>query len=165
MDVDFRRGALVFGVLAVLVAGAALLLAGCGRIEAVSPTTAVTATPQVVPVMVTNTAVAATIEADVTASAMKKTEEAMEDTDATSVPIGDTPSSVTVELAQPVVWRNDADVSLVLTAGDGYFSSGVIEPGATYTSTFLIPGETRVTASSTAGEAVWEVQVVVEEER
>jgi hypothetical protein len=39
----------------------------------------------------------------------------------------------------------------------------VIEPGATYTSTFLIPGETRVTASSTAGEAVWEVQVVVEE--
>jgi plastocyanin len=66
------------------------------------------------------------------------------------------PIAVTVQAGQEVIWRNNPVSVQSVTAVA--FRSGTIAPGATFTSTFTVPGTYRYTAA--AGTSVGTVIVV-----
>lgn len=50
------------------------------------------------------------------------------------------PSLMTLTAGKPVAWINDDNLVHRVTADDGSFDSGDMQPGATFTRTFNIPG-------------------------
>jgi len=50
------------------------------------------------------------------------------------------PSVMTLTAGKPVAWINDDNVAHTVTSDDGSFDSGDLQPGATFTRTFSIPG-------------------------
>lgn len=51
-----------------------------------------------------------------------------------------TPSLMTLTAGKPVAWINDDNLVHRVTADDGSFDSGDIQPGATFSQTFNVPG-------------------------
>ena len=52
-----------------------------------------------------------------------------------------TPSRIEVAPGTTVTWRNDDPVAHTVTASDGSFNSGALDPGKTWSHTFVTPGE------------------------
>ena len=50
------------------------------------------------------------------------------------------PATMTLTAGKPVAWINDDNVIHSVTADDGSFDSGDIQPGATFNRTFSTPG-------------------------
>lgn len=50
------------------------------------------------------------------------------------------PSLLTLTAGKPVAWINDDNLVHRVTADDGSFDSGDLEPGATFSRTFSMPG-------------------------
>lgn len=50
------------------------------------------------------------------------------------------PSLMTLTAGKPVAWINDDNLVHSVTADDGSFDSGDMQPGATFTRTFNMPG-------------------------
>lgn len=50
------------------------------------------------------------------------------------------PSLLTLTAGKPVAWINDDNLVHRVTADDGSFDSGDLEPGATFSRTFHMPG-------------------------
>lgn len=53
------------------------------------------------------------------------------------------PGTLTVSVGATVTWVNDDDRPHTVTAGDGSFDSGIVQPGATFARTFDRPGTYR----------------------
>ena len=51
-----------------------------------------------------------------------------------------TPSLMTLTAGKPVAWINDDNLVHRVTADDGSFDSGDMQPGATFSRTFNMPG-------------------------
>lgn len=50
------------------------------------------------------------------------------------------PPLMTLTAGKPVAWINDDNLTHTVTADDGSFDSGDLQPGATFTRTFSVPG-------------------------
>ena len=50
------------------------------------------------------------------------------------------PALMTLTAGKPVAWINDDNLAHTVTADDGSFDSGDMQPGATFTRTFNMPG-------------------------
>ncbi|HEX9776295.1 MAG TPA: cupredoxin domain-containing protein [Actinomycetota bacterium] len=50
------------------------------------------------------------------------------------------PESITVRAGEPIVWTMDGDNPHTVTADDGSFDSGTLDPGDTFDTTFADPG-------------------------
>lgn len=75
---------------------------------------------------------------------------------------GSTPEKINVLPNESVVWVNNVTEPVIITDGNGYFSSGLIAPGDNFSYEFPVEGVFTVT---TTGQAQIGVQVITVQEK